>query len=115
MALLSPTVARAELITPQFTQGSMQATTTTTQEITEEIEIEVLGGTYNKWSGENVTATSASSGGITDTDVIWSITTAGDPFTLETVTRAAGVVETQDITRTIETTATTSSLSIFSQ
>jgi len=115
LMLLTPTVARAEIITPQFTQGSMQSTTTTVQEITEEIEIEVLGGTYNKWSGENVTATSASSGGIADTDVIWSITTAGDPFTLETVTRAAGVVETQDITRTIETTATTSSLSIFSQ
>ena len=115
LALLSPTVARAELITPQFTQGSMQATTTTTQEITETIETEVFGGAYNKWSGENITATSATSGGITDSDVIFTITTAGDPFSLETVVRSAGVVETIDTTRTIETSATTTSLSIFSQ
>ena len=30
--LASPSVVRAEMITPQFTQGSMQSTTTTTQE-----------------------------------------------------------------------------------
>ena len=113
--LVSPTVARAELITPQFTQGSMQATTTTTQEITEEIETEVFGGAYYKWSGENITHTSATSGGIADTDSVFTIHTVGDPFSLETVVRAAGVVETIDITREIETTATTTSLSIFSQ
>ena len=37
--LLSPSVARAELVTPRFTQGSMNSTTTTTQEIVEEIVI----------------------------------------------------------------------------
>jgi len=113
--LASPTVARAELITPQFTQGSMQSTTTTVQEITEEIETEVFGGAYAKWTGENILHTSASSGGMVDTDSVFTVHTAGDPFTLEITTRAAGVVQTIDTTREIETTATTTSLSVFSQ
>ena len=33
--LASPMVARAELVTPQFTQGSMNSTTTTQQDIEE--------------------------------------------------------------------------------
>ena len=115
LMLVSPTVARAELITPQFTQGSMQSTTTTTQEITEEIETEVFGGAYSKWTGENILHTSASSGGIVDTDSVFTVHTAGDPFTLEITTRAAGVVQTIDTTREIDTTATTTSLSVFSQ
>ena len=115
LMLASPTVARAELITPAFTSGSMQSTTTTTQEITETIETEVFGGAYSRWSGENILHTSTSSGGIVDTDSVFTVHTAGDPFTLEITTRAAGVVETIDIDRTIETTATTTSLSVFSQ
>ena len=115
LMLVSPTVARAELITPAFTSGSMQSTTTTTQEITETIETEVFGGAYSRWSGENILHTSTSSGGIVDTDSVFTVHTAGDPFTLEITTRAAGVVETIDIDRTIETSATTTSLSVFSQ
>ena len=115
LLLVSPSVARADLITPQFTQGSMQSTTTTTQEITETIETEVYGGAYKKWSGDNITHSSATSGGIEASDSIFTVTTQGDPFTFETVTRSAGVVETIDITRAIETTATTTSLSVFSQ
>ena len=115
LMLASPTVVRAELITPAFTSGSMQSTTTTTQEITETIETEVFGGAYSRWSGENILHTSTSSGGIVDTDSVFTVHTAGDPFTLEITTRAAGVVETIDIDRTIETSATTTSLSVFSQ
>ena len=115
LMLASPTVARAELITPAFTSGSMQSTTTTTQEITETIETEVFGGAYSRWSGENILHTSTSSGGIVDTDSVFTVHTAGDPFTLEITTRAAGVVETIDISETIEQTSTTTSLSVFSQ
>jgi hypothetical protein len=115
LMLTSPTVVRAELITPAFTSGSMQSTTTTTQEITETIETEVFGGAYSRWSGENILHTSTSSGGIVDTDSVFTVHTAGDPFTLEITTRAAGVVETHDIERTIEQTSTTTSLSVFSQ
>ena len=115
LMLLSPTVARAELITPAFTSGSMQSTTTTQVDIERTVETEVFGGAYSRWSGENILHTSTSSGGIVDTDSVFTVHTAGDPFTLEITTRAAGVVETIDISETIEQTSTTTSLSVFSQ
>ena len=102
--LFSPSVARAELVTPQFTQGSMNSTTTT------------YGSALNKWSGDNITHTSASSGGIADSDSVFNMTTAGSDFTLEIVTRAASqVLEVTEIEREIDTTSTTVSLSVFSQ
>ena len=114
--LVSPSVARAELVTPQFTQGSMNSTTTTTQEIVEDITITKYGSVLNQWSGDNITHTSASSGGIVDSDSVFTIHTVGDPFTLEITTRAATqVLETQVIEREIDTTSTTVSLSVFSQ
>ncbi len=116
LMLVSPTSLRAELITPQFTQGSMQSTTTTTQEITETIETNVYGSKYEKWTGENVEATSATSAGISGGDAIFTIIEEDDPWTLEITTRAASqVMEKIEIDRTIETTATTTSLSVFSQ
>ena len=121
LALLSPSVARANQITPAFTQGSMNATTTTVQTVVETVEQKVYGGELNSWTGTNVTATSASSGGITASDAIFEITTAGEDFQLETVTRAADattglvLLETIDIDRSITTNATTTSLSVFSQ
>ena len=62
LALLSPAVARANTVTPQFTQGSMNSTTTTTQTVTETIQTQVFGGKLDSWTGSNVTATSATSG-----------------------------------------------------
>jgi len=121
LALLSPSVARANQITPAFTQGSMNATTTTVQTVTETVEQKVYGGELKSWTGTNVTATSASNGGITASDAVFSITTAGEDFQLETVTRAADattglvLLETIDIDRSITTNATTTSLSVFSQ
>mgnify|MGYP003112742983 CR=1 FL=1 len=116
LLLATPTVARAELITPNFTQGSMNSTTTTTQEIVEEITTTTYGSALSKWSGENITHTSATSGGITDSDSVYTLHTAGDPFTLEVVTRAASqVLSVTEIEREIDTTSTTVSLSVFSQ
>tara|TARA_R100000458_G_C8270135_1_gene244873 strand:+ start:1211 stop:1567 length:357 start_codon:yes stop_codon:yes gene_type:complete len=111
LMLLFPTAVRANTVTPQFTQGSMNATTTTTQVITETVETEVYGGELKSWSGTNITA----SGDITDSATTFAITTAGEDWQLETVTRAAGIIETIDIDRTITTNATTTSLSVFSQ
>ena len=112
LALLSPSVARAELVTPQFTQGSMNSTTTTTQEITETIEITTYGSALNKWSGDNITA----SGALGASGTSYTMTTAGSDFSLEIVTRAASqVLEVTEIEREIETTSTTVSLSVFSQ
>lgn len=111
LLLLLASPAAAQTVTPQFTQGSMQSTTTTTQTITETVATEVYGGAYSSWSGTNVTP----SGDITDSATTWSVTTAGEQFQLETVTRAAGVIETIDVTRDIDTSSTTTSLSVFSQ
>ena len=114
--LASPTVARAELVTPNFTQGSMNSTTTTTQDIEEVITTTTYGSALNKWSGENITHTSASSGGLVDTDSVYTLHTAGDPFSLEIVERAASqVLSVEVIDREIDVTATTVSLSVFSQ
>ena len=118
--LVSPTVVKAELVQPNFTQGSMNSTTTTTQDITEEITEEITTTTYgaalNKWSGDNITHTSASSGGLVDEESIFTIHTAGSDFSLEVVSRAASqIIELTEIDRTIETESTTVSLSVFSQ
>ena len=121
LALLSPSVARANTVTQAFTQGSMNATTTTVQTVVETVEQKVYGGELNSWSGTNITATSASSGGLTASDAVFNLTTAGEDFQLETVTRAADaqtglvLLETIDIDRAITTNATTTSLSVFSQ
>jgi len=106
--LASPATAQ---VTPNFTQGSMQSTTTTTVDIDRTIATEIYGGAYSSWSGTNVTP----SGDITNGSTTYSVHTAGDQFQLEIVTRAAGVVETIDIDETIEQVSTTTSLSIFSQ
>ena len=116
LMLASPSVVRAELVTPNFTQGSMQSTTTTTQEIVETIETTTYGSALNSWNGENIVHTSASSGGIVDSDSVFTVHTAGDPFTLEITSRAASqVLSVTEIDREIDTTSTTTSLSVFSQ
>ena len=109
MFLASP--AAAQQVTPNFTQGSMQSTTTTTIDIERTIETEIMGGDYKSWSGTNVTP----SGDILSDSTTYSVTNAGEQFQLETVVRDAGVVETISIEEVIESTSTTTSLSVFSQ
>ena len=92
LALAFPASVRAELVTPQFTQGSMNSTTTTTQEIVEDITITTYGSALNKWSGDNITHSLATSGGIADSDSVFNMTTAGSDFSLEVITRAASQV-----------------------
>ena len=98
-------------VTPNFTQGSMQSTTTTTIDIDRTIATNVYGGNYSSWSGTNVTP----SGDIADTATTYSIHTAGDQFQLELVTRPAGKIEDSLVTETIQQVSTTTSLSVFSQ
>ena len=107
--LVSP--AYAQSVTPNFTQGSMTSTTTTTTDISETIAIEKYGGDYTYTSGYNVTP----SGAIHAADTTWSITTSGAEFQLEQISRSAGVIETEDISRTISIESVTNSLSVFSQ
>ena len=109
LMLASP--AAAQTITPNFTQGSMQSTTTTTVDIDRTIETNIYGGDYSSWSGTNVTP----SGAINDSSTTYSVTNAGEQFQLEIVTRAAGLIEDSLVTETIQQVTNTTSLSVFSQ
>lgn len=109
LMLASP--AAAQQVTPNFTQGSMQSTTTTTVDISRTIATNVYGGDYTSWSGTNVTP----SGDISDTATTYSVTNAGEQFQLEIVNRPAGLIEDSLITETIQQVSTTTSLSVFSQ
>jgi hypothetical protein len=111
LALLSPAVARANTVTPQFTTGSMNSTTTTTQNTTEVTQKQVFGSEVNTWSGTNVTP----SADIAGTGTTFSVTDTAQPWTLETTSRAAGLVEQWDINTTYTINSTTTSLSVFSQ
>ena len=106
LALL-PTAVSAQSVTPKFTQGSMQSTTTITQQVTEVIEHEIYGGSVSSWSGTNVTPSNDLSS--------FTVIDSAEPFQYEVTTRTAGVIETIDITRDIDLSSTTTSLSVFSQ
>ena len=73
LLLTSPAAAQ---VTPNFTQGSMQSTTTTTIDIERTIETEIMGGDYSSWSGTNVTP----SGYILSDSTTYSVTTLGNSF-----------------------------------
>ena len=111
LALLSPAVARANTVTPQFTTGSMNSTTTTTQTIVETEQVQVFGAAVNTWSGTNVTP----SADIATSGTTFSVTNTANPWSLETTTRAAGLTEQRDYTRNYTINSTTTSLSVFSQ
>ena len=111
LALLSPSIARANTVTPQFTSGAMNSTTTTTQTIVETEQRQVFGAELKTWSGNNVTA----SGDLAATVTTFSVTDATLPWNLETTTRTAGLVEQIDFTRNFTITSTPTSLSVFSQ
>lgn len=106
--LASPVSAQ---VTPNFTQGSMQSTTTTSIDIDRTIATEIYGGDYSSWSGTNVTP----SGDISDTATTYSVTNSGEQFQLEITTRSAGIIQESLVTEAIEQTTTTTSLSVFSQ
>jgi hypothetical protein len=111
LALLSPAIARANTVTPAFTTGSMQSTTTTQQTITETIEHDIKGSASSSWSGTNITVT----GSIGADNATYAPTTNAADWDLQITTREAGTIETISIEREIETDSTTSSYSIFSQ
>ena len=113
LALLSPTAARANTVTPQFTTGSMQSTTTTNQVITETIVHDIQGSASTSYSGTNITVTGDN--GIGGTGTVYSPTNSAVDWDLQITERAAGTIETINIDRTITTDAVTSSYSIFSQ
>ena len=117
LLLLIAAPASAQSVTPNFTSGSMTQTVTGTQTVTETVAIERFGGEITTWNGDNVQAIDANgvSVDIVDASTQFQVVDTSQPWQLEIVTRAAGLVETEDINRTINVTTTTNTLSVFSQ
>lgn len=117
LLLLIGSPVYAQSVTPNFTTGSMTQTVTATQTVTETVAIERLGGAVKTWNGDNIKAlgTSGAAVDITATGTQFHIVDTSLPWQLEIVTRAAGVVETEDVSRTIKTDTVTNTLSVFSQ
>ena len=107
----------AQSVTPNFTTGTMTQTVTATQTINEVVATERFGGEVTVWNGDNVEAVNTSGNpiNITDLSTEFHVVDPSLPWQLEITTRAAGLVETIDITRTIQTDTVTNTLSIFSQ
>ena len=105
-----PAAAMAQVVTPNFTTGTVNSSTTSSQTVAETINIKTYGGTQFSVTGSNVTP----SGNLAATTT-YTVTDATLPFSYSSVSLTAGIIETQDITRTISTTSTTQSLSVFSQ
>lgn len=117
LLLLIPTAASAQSVTPNFTTGTMTQTVVMTQTVNETSAIERFGGKVTTWNGENVKAVDANGAdaNIIDTSTQFTVIDATIPWQLEIVDRAAGIVETEDITRTVTTNTTTNTLSVFAQ
>lgn len=121
LLLISPSAAFAQSVTPNFTTGTMTQTVTATQTINETSLTERFGGDIYVWNGDNMEAIDANGhsvdiSDISDTaDVQFHIVDPAQPWQLEITTRPAGLVETVDVTRTIQTDTTTNTLSVFSQ
>jgi len=111
LALLSPSIAKANTVTPQFTTGNMTSTTVSTQTVKEVTKKEIFGSAVNTWSGTNVTASADIAGAGTK----FSIKDDTKAWQLETTTRAAGLIEKWDITTDYTINSTTNSFSVFSQ
>ena len=95
----------------------MTQTVTATQSISETVAIERFGGSVSTWRGDNVRAVDTNDAEISINieDVEFEIVDTSLPWQLEIISRDAGIVETEDITRTIDTDTTTVTMSVFSQ
>ena len=111
LLLLTPVAVNANQVTPAFTTGSSNSTTNTTQNVTRTHQIQVYGSTVKTWEGTNVPPSTT----ITPTDATYTVNDATLPWSLNITTRDAGLVEQHDISETITTTSTITSLSVFSQ
>ena len=117
LLLLIPAPSFAQSVTPNFTSGTMTQTVTTTQSITEAVEIERFGSEIKTWNGDNIKAvdTNGAEMDIISSGTEFLVVDTSLPWQLDIVTRAAGIVETESIQRTIETDSTTNTLSVFAQ
>ena len=112
LLLLLPASVSAQTVNPRFTSATTSSTVTTTQTINETFAHEIYGAAINSWSGTNVEPSAAD---ITNSSTTWDIVTPGADWQLEITSRPAGIIETIDIERTIETDSVTTTLSVFAQ
>ena len=103
LLLLIATPVSAQSVTPNFTTGSMTQTVTTTQEVTETVATERFGSAISVWSGDNIKSVDANGAATTvnATGVQFEIVDTALPWELEVTTRAAGLIETIDVTNQI--------------
>ena len=106
----------AQSVTPNFTTGTMTQTVTATQTVNETTVTERFGGAVTVWNGDNVQPESSGNpANIVNTGTEFHVVDPAHPWQLEITTRPAGLVETIDTTRTIQTDTVTNTLSVFSQ
>ena len=123
LLLLIPAPVFAQTVTPNFTTGTMTQTVTATQTVNETTVTERFGGAVSTWNGHNVepieTGHSRVGDDATGEDIVsaieFQVVDPAHPWQLEISTREAGLVETVDTTRTIQTDTVTNTLSVFSQ
>jgi hypothetical protein len=85
---LLPAAAMAQAVTPNFTTGTVNSTTTSTQTVAETINIKTYGGTQFSVTGSNVTP----SGNLAATTT-YTVTDATKDFSYSAVTLPAGIIE----------------------
>ena len=104
-------VALAEAVVPNFTRGTITATTETTTKIIETIrQVEYTTGTSYTVSGTNINIPGSPAPGTT-----YSIMSQGAPFQFSETYLGPGVAKETWIDRTTETESTTNSVSVFTQ
>lgn len=118
LLLLIPASAHAQSVTPNFTTGTMTQTVTATQTVNETVVTERYGGDVYVWNGDNIEP--VDTGGTTTTISTTStpefhVVDPSHPWQLEVTVRAAGIVETVNTTRVVQTDTVTNTLSVFSQ
>ena len=117
LLLLIGAPAFAQSAGPNFTTGSMTQTVTATQQISETVAIERFGVETATWRGDNIRAVDTNDAEISINvdSAEFEIVDTSLPWQLEIISRDAGIVETEDITRTIDTDTVTTTMSVFAQ
>ena len=103
--------ALAEAVVPNFTRGTITATTESTTKIIETIrQVEYTTGTSYTVTGTNINIPGTPQQGAN-----YSIMTQGAPFQFSETYLGPGVAKETWIDRTTETQSTTNSVSVFTQ
>ena len=109
VALATP--VHANTVVPNFTRGTINATTDTTTKIVEVIrQIDYTTGSSYTVTGTNITFTGTPAPGNT-----YTITTPGAPFQFSETYLGPGIAKETWLERTTEQQSTTTSVSVFTQ